>query len=118
MKQENIFTGNIMKCTQCDNSIHSTPYKQAIIIYIKHLGFIDLDNLSNNKLKNSLKLFKEIISNQNIGQKIIMQTAPSTKDSLWVDATSLQPYYYPGQKIKNVKVKQLKLNQKGGDIEH
>lgn len=50
----------------------------------------------------------------------MMATQPSNINELFVDMKTLKPYYVEAkkQKIKKVKIKQLKLNEKYKDIEH
>ncbi len=130
---ENVFWGDIKKCTkEAKTIVTKQPYliddfeikanstkiippktedykKDAILIRIPDQGFVDLDTL-----KDSFQIFyhlrKDIHQKEKELKTMIMTTYPRKKDDLFVNPGSLQPYYGPNQNFK-VRVKQLKLNQ-------
>ena len=67
MKCNSVFRGNIKICTNINNIkkgsiFKSQLYKEnATIIHLKHLGFVDLDSLTGNKLKDSLIILKSLL---------------------------------------------------------
>lgn len=124
MKCNSVFRGNIMICTSVDTIkkgriFKFQPYKEnAVIIHLKHFGFIDLDSLTGKKLKDSLIFLKGLFCQSK--NNIILNQNPNTKNSLWVDTTSLSQYYLSCYDRGKTKVKQLKLNEDKTkhDIEH
>ena len=129
MKPEQIFIGNIRKCpkyeehttfksqTFIDSDIIDTDtfgyivsddelYKEnAILLKIKQGGYVDIERL--NSILDYIKMRKDITKTGYILGGLIMSTSSHRIDSLFVDETSLKPYYNNKQQ-KNISVRQLK----------
>lgn len=126
MKKNDIFRGTIIRHPKnCDlkqkkhKLIKSQPYKKnTVIIQIRRFGFVDLDSLTGNRLKDFLIICKNIIFESSIKNGIFIDQIPTPKNDLWIDLCTLQPYYHSDCNIKKVKIKQLKLNETKKDIIH
>lgn len=129
MKPEQIFIGNIRKCTKyeehttfksqtfIDSDIIDTDtfgyivsddelYKEnAILLKIKQGGYVDIERL--NSILDHIKMHKNITKRGFILGGLIMSTSSHCIDSLFVDESSLKPYYNNKQQ-KNISVRQLK----------
>ena len=129
MKPEQIFIGNIRKCTKyeehttfksqtfIDSDIIDTDtfgyivsddelYKEnAILLKIKQGGYVDIERL--NSILDHIKMHQNITKRGFILGGLIMSTSSHCIDSLFVDESSLKPYYNNKQQ-KNISVRQLK----------
>ena len=129
MKPEQIFIGNIRKCTMyedttvkcnsyfgntlisCDTfgqiKTKSKLYKSnAILIKLKCGGYVDIDNLNN--ILDYLKIHKDIKKNGYYLGGMIMTDEAHNKDCLFVEYKSLRPYYQHPETEKNISVKKIK----------
>ena len=130
MKPEQIFIGNIKKCTKyeehttfsssmyignqcicCDSfgtiAVDDEIYKEnAVLIKIKNGGYVDLERL--NSLLDYIKIHQDITKNGYRLGGLMMSTSAHCIDSLFVDEESLKPYYTDEQQIGNISVHQLK----------
>ncbi len=125
MNKDQIFIGTIRKCTtyevrsvfchsthidgQCIgvdgigyNLIDSEIYKEnAILIDLKDRGYIDLESLDS--FLDCIRVY------QTYGYGLdLMSFSPNHIGELFVDASTLRPYYDTAQKSKHVSVYQLK----------
>ena len=122
MKCNSVFRGNIKICTNINNIkkgsiFKSQLYKEnATIIHLKHLGFVDLDSLTGNKLKDSLIILKSLLCSSK--NNIFINQNPTEENSLWLDVASLSQYYHHHYNNATTKIKQLKLNETNKDIIH
>ena len=129
MNSNQIFIGNIKKCTEYERhtTFESSTYiddecisverfgyikkdsevykTNAILIQTKHGGYVDLENL--NSILDHIKLLKDITKDGYRLGGLIMSTNPHCKDCLFVDRHSLKPLYLQ-KEIKNISVKNLK----------
>lgn len=126
MKPEQIFIGNIRKCTKyerhttfncstyigdrcigCDSfgyvDSEDELYKEnAILLKIKNGGYVDLENF--NSVLDYIKIYRDTTR---IGG-LVMSTSAYCVGKLFVDEKSLKPYYNDNQQRKNISVRQLK----------
>ena len=133
MKPEQIFIGNIKRCTEykehitsqdktyingqcfiCDEfgyiETNSEFFKEnAILIKIKKGGYVDLERL--NSLLDYIRVYKDIRFNGYMLGGLMMDTSPHDLNSLFVDKKSLKPYY-SNEQTKNISVRQLKKQLK------
>lgn len=122
MKCNSVFRGNIKICTNINNIKKGSIFKSQIykenatIIHLKHLGFVDLDSLTGNKLKDSLIILKSLLCSSK--NNIFINQNPTEENSLWLDVASLSQYYHPHYNNATTKIKQLKLNETNKDIIH
>lgn len=129
MKPEQIFIENIRKCTEYkeNTTFQSKTYidgecigtdaigfiesddelfkENAILIKLKQGGYVDIERL--NSILDYIKMRKDITKTGYILGGLIMSTSSHRIDSLFVDETSLKPYYNNKQQ-KNISVRQLK----------
>ncbi len=136
MKTDQIFIGNINKCTkyishttfssetfigdQCISSDsfgyiekEAEIYKEnAILIKLKNGGYVDLENL--NTVLDYLKVAKTFTKGGFYLGGIVLSTFAYNEGSLFVDSNSLVPYYAETKKNENISTRQLKkqLNRK------
>ena len=133
MKTEQIFTGDIRKCTKyerhtsfesktyingvcvdCDSFGHietdDVLYREnAVLIKIQNGGYIDLDTL--NSVLDYIKVKKNIKEDGFILGGLILDTSAHCMDSLFVDSESLKPYYNNDKK-DNISVRKLRKQVK------
>ena len=142
MKTDQIFIGNINKCTKyinhttfssgtfigdtciCSDSFgyiekEDEIYKEnAILIKLKNGGYVDLENL--NSIFNHLEVLTKTTRDGFYLGGIIMSTSAHCEDSIFVDSKSLVPYYAENKNNSNISARQLKKqirkNVVGGDI--
>lgn len=133
MKPEQIFIGNIRKCTKYD--LHTTLQcktyvngecigsdgfgyidtddelfkENAILIKIGKDGYVDLERF--NSILDYLRIYKNVTKNGYMLGGLIMSNSSYGLDSLFVDEDSLKPYYN-NEQIKNISVRQLKKQVK------
>lgn len=134
MKPEQIFIGNIKKCTKyeeqttfkCEAYFGDTPifcdtfgsytfeselYKEnATLIKLKNGGYVDIDNL--NTILDYMKMHKDITKNGFRTGGLIMSEQVWAKDSLFIDCNSLKSYYQNPEEEKNISIKKLRKNIK------
>lgn len=133
MKPEQIFIGNIKKCTQyeehtafssntkigsqciCEESFgyiiqDSEIFKEnAILIKVKNGGYVDLENL--NSILDHIKIWKDTSKYGYRLNGLMMSTLPDDINDLFVDSKSLKPYYTKEQP-KSISTRQLKKQLK------
>ena len=129
MKPEQIFVGDIRKCTKyeihnffcCETSINGTSIGRdgfgrvkiehesfkddAILIKIKNGGYVDLERLES--VLDYIKIYKDIKKDGYKLGNLMMPGFSYRLDCLFVDESSLKPYYSEKQ-TKNISVRQLK----------
>lgn len=132
MKPEQIFVGNIRKCTKYEShtTFQSETYingrfiggdgfgyidtddelfkENAILIKIEKGGYVDLERL--NSILDYVRIYKDIKDGYMLGG-LMMPTSPHGIDNLFVDKKSLKPYY-SNEQTKNISVHQLKKQLK------
>ena len=120
MKAEQIFIGDIRKCTKYEThtTFSSSAYignqcivcdsfgyideddelykKNAILIKIKSGGYVDLERF--NSIIDYIRIYHDITKNGYRLGRLMMSTSAHCIDSLFVDEKSLQPYYGDRQK--------------------
>lgn len=130
MKPEQIFIGNIRKCTMyeeynkirygayldgtpigcdtiCNCKTKSKLYKaNAILVKLKCGGYVDIDNLNN--ILDYFKMNKDIKRDGYYLGGMIMSYEAHAKDCLFVDYSSLREYYQYPEIENNISVKKLK----------
>jgi len=133
MKPEQIFTGDIRKCTKYESHLafSSETYitgecigscgfgyidkedelfkENAILIKIKNGGYVDLERF--NSILDYLRIYGDITKEGYRLGGLMMPTSAYKADCLFVDADSLKPYYSNEQE-KNISVRQLKKQLK------
>jgi hypothetical protein len=134
MKTDQIFIGNINRCTKyvnhttfssgtfigdeciCSDSFgyiekEDELYKEnAILIKLKNGGFVDLENL--NSILDHLKVLNTTTKDGFYLGGIIMSTHAHCKDSIFVDSKSLVPYYSESKTNGKISARQLKKQLK------
>lgn len=134
MKTDQIFVGNIRKCTKyelhtkfsssismgqgiviSDSVGHLTTddelYKEnAILIKIKNGGYVDLERV--HSIFDHIRVYRDITENGIRLGGLIMSTEAHCIDSLFVDRASLKPYYPDKQQTDDISVRQLKKQLK------
>lgn len=120
MNQKQVFIGDIRICTKYGskemfpglNKIvkETKEYKKdAVLIKIKNGGFVDIDCI------NSITDYMDIITHKTKGGwrlgGLMMDIKPNYEGALYVDITSLKPYF-ENKQVNNVSIKQLKLERK------
>lgn len=141
MKPEQIFVGNIRKCTKYEEytTFSSSMYngnecvirdsigtiatddeiykKQAILIKMKNGGYVDLERL--NSILDSMKVYRDITKDGYRLGGLIMSTSAYCMGCLFVEEESLKPYYNYSNKqqisVYQLK-KQIKRDKKFKDI--
>ena len=135
MKKEQIYIGDIKRCTIHDPfyEIHTTGIfayaetgvkyegdiikKNAILVKDDNDMFIDIEML--NSVLNYVKLYKDkwLMSTDlyttGIYTKLsvlLMRTIPSSVDGLFVDKKTLKPYFYNFEKEEKISARQLRKN--------
>jgi len=132
MKTDQIFIGNINKCTKykihnnfssetfigdqcicCDSfgyiEVENEVYKEnAILIKLKNGGYVDLENL--NSIFDHLKIAGTIKKEGFYLGGIIMSNYAHCNGSIFVDTKSLVPYRTKNKTYSNISVRQLKKN--------
>jgi len=130
MKTDQIFIGNINKCTKyvdhvtfsgktfigdeciCSDSFgyvekQDVVYKEnAILIKLKNGGYVDLEKL--NSIFDHLKVLNATTKDGFYLGGIIMSTSAHCEDCLFVDSKSLVPYYTENKNNSNISARQLK----------
>lgn len=133
MKPEQIFIGDIRKCTKYEEHeiFESKTYingvcigcdrlgyikkddelfkENAILIKIKKGGYVDLERF--NSILDYIRIYKDIIKDEYMLGGLMMPTSSYGLDSLFVDENSLKPYYNKEQ-ANNISVRQLKKQLK------
>lgn len=129
MRVDRVFIGDIKKCTKyeehniftsktyidgdcidCDSFGHikteSELYKKdAILLYVKDGGYVDLDNLKT--LFDYIKVSNYITKDGCYFGGLIMTTSPYQCDSLFVDYDSIRPYKNKNNK-ETISARQLR----------
>lgn len=130
MKTDQIFIGNIKKCTKyephavfCSSTyingkrivsdffggIESEDeiYKEnAVLLKIKNGGYVDLERF--NSILDYIRIYKDIDKDGYRLGGLMMSTTPLWVNCLFVDENSLKPYYDDKQQSSNISVHQLK----------
>lgn len=133
MKSEQIFIGNIRKCTKyeehitfqseiCINGISigcdsfgyfetdDELYKEnAILIKIENGGYVDLERF--NSVLDYIRIYKDISKDGFKLGGLMMSTSSHELNSLFVDENSLKPYY-SNEQTKDISLRQLKKQVK------
>lgn len=132
MKTDQIFIGDIRRCTKYEKHITLSSmtanviresfgyieeddelYKEnAILIKIKNGGYVDLERF--NSILDYIKIHKDITKNGYRLGGLMMSTSAHCLDSLFVDEESLKPYYTAKQ-TSNLSVHQLKKQIKNNN---
>lgn len=130
MKTDQIFIGDIRKCTKyethttfsgseyigdccigCDSFGYidedNELYKEnAILIKIKNGGYVDLERF--NSILDYIKIHQDITKDGYRLGGLMMSTSAHCINSLFVDENSLKPYYADKQQTSDISVRQLK----------
>jgi len=133
MKPEQIFIGNIRKCTKYEShtTFQSKTYingecigadgfgyvdtddelfkENAILIKIEKGGYVDLERF--NSILDYIRIYKDITKDGYMLGGLMMSTSSHGLDSLFVDEDSLKPYYN-NEQTKKISVRQLKKQVK------
>lgn len=134
MKTDQIFIGDIRKCTKyethttfssstyigdqcigCDSFGHIVEddelYKEnAVLIKIENGGYVDLERF--NSILDYIRIYRDITKDGYRLGGLMMSTSAHCIDSLFVDEKSLKPYYTDKQQIDDISVHQLKKQVK------
>ena len=134
MKSDQIFIGNIKRCTKykkhitfsgstyigdqcivCDSFgsiiINDEIYKEnTVLLKIKNGGYVDLERL--NSFLDYINIYRDITKNGFHLGGLVMSTSAHCIGSLFVDEKSLKPYYNHKQQIANISVRKLKKQLK------
>ncbi len=137
MKTDQIFIGNIRKCTKYE--IHITfssstciddqcigydsfghieeedeLYKEnAVLIKIENGGYVDLERF--NSILDYIGIYRNLTKDGYRLGGLMMSTSAHCIDSLFVDEKSLKPYYAGKQKTGDISVRQLKKQVKNNN---
>lgn len=134
MKSEQIFIGDIRKCTkyETNNTFSSGMYignqcidctsfgyidtddeiykENAVLIKLKNGSYVDLERL--NSVLDYIRIYRDMTSDGYYLGGIMMSTSAYGMDSLFVDEKSLTPYYTDKQQPSHISVHQLKKHAK------
>lgn len=137
MKTDQIFIGDIRKCTKyethttfsgstyignqhiyCDSFGYIDEddelYKEnAILIKIENGGYVDLERF--NSILDYIKIYRDI-KKDGYRLGLMMSTSAHCIDSLFVDEKSLKPYYDDKRQKDSISVHQLKKQVKKNNI--
>lgn len=130
MKPEQIFIGDIRRCTKyethttfssntyiddicigCDSlgyiEVDDELYKEnAILIKIENGGYVDLERFKS--ILDYIRIYQDITKHgYNLGG-LMMSGYAYCIDSLFVDENSLKPYFTDKEQMNNISVRQLK----------
>lgn len=125
MNTEQIFIGNIRRCTEFRINVPSSPQflgvdigpfpfikvedelykKDAILIKLKDGNYVDLENL--NSFLDYIKLHKDI-KRPYYNNSLILPTSARCLNALFVEMQSLRPYYTEKNQVDKISVYQLK----------
>lgn len=130
MKTDQIFIGDIKKCTKYETHTTFSTYsyfgdqcigggsvgyieeetelykKNAILIKVRDNRYVDLEQL--NSILNYIKIFLHMVDKSQYLGELIMPTCAYYKNSLFVDEKSLKPYYNDNLQISDISVRKLK----------
>lgn len=130
MKPEQIFIGNIRRCTKYESHpVYSSNmyvneqclmsesferikkedelYKEhAILIKIERGGYVDLERF--NSILDHIRIHRDITKNGYRLGGLMMPTSAQYMGNLFVDEKSLKPYYTDNKQNNNISVRQLK----------
>lgn len=130
MKTDQIFIGDIRKCTKYNThtTFSSSMYigdqcigcnsfgyvdeddelykENAVLIKVKNGGYVDLENF--NSILDYIKIHQDITKNGYRLGGLIMSTSAHCVNCLFVDRKSLKPYYTNKEQDNNISVHQLK----------
>ena len=134
MKPEQIFIGNIKRCTKYEeyNTIVGSTYignqlictdsfgyitkedelykENAVLIKIENGGYVDLDRF--NSFLDYIRIHKDITKNGYRLGGLMMSTSAHSPNCLFVDEKSLKPYYTDKQQFEDISVRKLKRQVK------
>lgn len=134
MKSEQIFIGNIKKCTKYEehNTVVGSTYigdqlictdsfgyitkedelykENAVLIKIENGGYVDLDRF--NSILDYIRIHKSITENGYRLGGLMMPTSAYSRNCLFVDKESLRPYYTDKQQFEDISVRKLKKQVK------
>ena len=134
MKTDQIFIGDIRKCTKYEthNTFSSSAYigdqcigcdsfgyideddelykENAVLIKIENGGYVDLERF--NSILDYIKIYRDITKDGYRLGGLMMSTSGHCIGSLFVDEKSLKPYYDDKQRTDNISVHQLKKQVK------
>lgn len=120
MNSNQVFIGNIKKCTKyktpvpcnCnkyinhhDKSESEITKKNAVLIKVVEGGYVDIDSYNS-----ALDYFKvrQSISKKSLGiNELILSTSPYQENCLFIDSSSLRPYYQK-EESKIISLRNLK----------
>ena len=134
MKTDQIFIGDIRKCTKYEThtTFSSSTYigdqcigcdsfgyidkddelykENAVLIKIKNGGYVDLERF--NSILDYIRIYRDITKDGYRLGGVMMSTSAHCIDSLFVDEESLKPYYTDKQQTDDISVHQLKKQVK------
>lgn len=134
MKTDQIFIGDIRKCTKYEThtTFSSSTYigdqcigcdsfgyidkddelykENAVLIKIKNGGYVDLERF--NSILDYIRIYRDITKDGYRLGGLMMSTSAHCIDSLFVDEKSLKPYYADKQQTDDISVHQLKKQVK------
>lgn len=124
MKPEQIYVGNINKCTMYKtvnlfglrNEFGFSPYthiktqseihkENAVLIKLRESKYVELESLKN--LLKILRILMELDGTTYSTTSPVMDVTPFCEDILFVDEASLKPYYKEPQNMRSVSVRKL-----------
>lgn len=130
MKPEQIFIGSIRKCTKYEMhttfsmtiSIGGAPLgtdsfgyieqdsilekENAVLVKLEKGGYVDLDTF--NSALDYLRIYKDVTKHGYRTGGLILSTSPNKIGSIFVDESSVKPYYQTKDKVKNITFGKLK----------
>jgi len=134
MKPEQIFIGNIRRCTKYENhtTFSSSTYiggqcigcdsfgyiekedelykENAVLIKVEHGGYVDLEKL--NSILDYIKIYSDITKDGYRLGGLMMSTSAHCINSLFIDEKSLKPYFTDKQQSDNITLRKLKKHAK------
>lgn len=130
MKSDQVFIGNIRRCTKYEENIalscktyidgqlvgcerfgsieeDDELYKEnAILIRVKNGGYVDLERFDS--ILDYIRLYRLYTKNGFRLGGLIMSTSAYRLDDLFVDEKTLKPYYQTNEEVKDTSILKLK----------
>lgn len=137
MKTDQIFIGDIKKCTKYESHTTFCAYsyfgdqciggsslgyieeetelykENAVLIKVSENRYVDLEQL--NSILDHIKIFIHSIDKNSYLGELIMSTCAYYKNSLFVDEKSLKPYYSDNLQVGDISVRKLKQQTRNID---
>lgn len=137
MKTDQIFIGDIRKCTKYEThtTLSSSTYigdqcigcdsfgyidkddelykENAVLVKIENGGYVDLERF--NSILDYIRIYRDITKDGYRLGGLMMSTSAHCIDSLFVDEKSLKPYYADKQQTEDISVRQLKKQVKNNN---